>query len=450
MGMKKTEIGMIPEDWDVKRFSDTFRILNNNTYSRAELNYASGQFRNIHYGDVLILFPEVLDCTREDVPYINDGVRISSSAQPLQDGDVVMADTAEDETAGKVTEVTNTSDKPVMAGLHTIPFRVKSGEFVPKWLGYYMNSHLYHDQLLPYIHGTKVSSVSKGSLGDTVIIIPKTFEQEKIVNALSDVDALIEKLKKLIRKKKDIRRGTTQMLVTGKKRLDGFDGEWVKINLSKNSKLKARIGWQGLTTDEYLDEGYSYLITGTDFKDGRINWNGCHYVNYDRYVQDTNIQVSNGDLLLTKDGTIGKVAYISDLNRPATLNSGVFVVKPITDAYHIFPKDYCIGKKYDKSKWNSIVNKTPISASSNREIGGVAPSTYLGKLEKKGSVLESDLDGYVETHWIDHTLLRNDEFQDFIIDRAKKLLSAIEVATGRTISGKDSDEVQQAFGASLI
>ena len=123
------------------------------------------------------------------------------------------------------------------------------------------------------------------------------------------------------------------MLVTGKKRLDGFSGDWVKINLAKNSRLKARIGWQGLTTAEYLDEGYSYLITGTDFKDGRINWNGCHCVNYDRYVQDPNIQVSNGDLLLTKDGTIGKVAYISDLNRPATLNSGVFVVKPITDAY---------------------------------------------------------------------------------------------------------------------
>lgn len=333
MGMKKTEIGMIPEEWDVQSFSDTFRVLNNNTYSRAELNYDSGQFKNIHYGDVLILFPEVLDCTREDVPYINDGLRISSSAQPLQDGDVVMADTAEDETVGKVTEVTNTSDKPVMAGLHTIPFRVKSGKFVAKWLGYYMNSHLYHDQLLPYIHGTKVSSVSKGSLGDTVIIVPKTSEQGKIVNALSDVDTLIENLKKVIRKKKNIRQGTMQILVTGKKRLDGFSGDWVKINLAKNSRLKARIGWQGLTTAEYLDEGYSYLITGTDFKDGRINWNGCHYVNYDRYVQDPNIQVSNGDLLLTKDGTIGKVAYISDLNRPATLNSGVFVVKPITGAY---------------------------------------------------------------------------------------------------------------------
>jgi len=119
------------------------------------------------------------------------------------------------------------------------------------------------------------------------------------------------------------------------------------------------------------------------------------------------------------------------------------------DIHHIFPKDYCVGKKYDRAKWNSIVNKTPISASSNREIGGVAPSTYLGKLEKKGSVLPSDLDGYVETHWINHSLLRNDEFQNFIVDRAKKLLSAIEAATGRTISGKDSDEVQQEFGAAL-
>lgn len=165
------------------------------------------------------------------------------------------------------------------------------------------------------------------------VILPSIQEQEKIVEVLSDVDTLIADLQKLIRKKKDIRQGTMQMLVTGKKRLNGFDGEWVKINLSKNSKLKARIGWQGLTTAEYLDEGYSYLITGTDFKDGQIDWNGCHYVDYNRYEQDPNIQVSNGDLLLTKDGTIGKVAYVADLTRPATLNSGVFLVKPITDVY---------------------------------------------------------------------------------------------------------------------
>ena len=119
------------------------------------------------------------------------------------------------------------------------------------------------------------------------------------------------------------------------------------------------------------------------------------------------------------------------------------------DIHHIFPKDYCIRQNYDKAKWNSILNKTPISASSNREIGGVAPSVYLEKLERKGSVSAKDLDSFIETHLIDASLLRSNSFEEFIIDRAKKLLDAIETATGRTISGKDSDETEQAFGATL-
>ena len=201
------------------------------------------------------------------------------------------------------------------------------------YLYYALSSGLTMKQYVAMAAGSSVQNLNKEKVSKIVLPCPRISEQKSIAEVLSDIDTLIIDLKKLIRKKKDIRQGTMQMLVTGKKRLDGFSGDWVKINLAKNSRLKARIGWQGLTTAEYLDEGYSYLITGTDFKDGRINWNGCHYVNYDRYVQDPNIQVSNGDLLLTKDGTIGKVAYISDLNRPATLNSGVFVVKPITDAY---------------------------------------------------------------------------------------------------------------------
>lgn len=287
MGMKQTETGMIPEEWTVQSFSDTFRILSNNTFSRAELNYVSGRFRNIHYGDVLILFPEVLDCTRDDVPYINDEARISGSAQTLQDGDIVIADTAEDETVGKVTEVINTSKKPVMSGLHTIPCRVKAGEFAPKWLGYYMNFHLYHDQLLPYIHGTKVSSVSKGSLGGTAIIVPSIEEQEKIVEVLSDIDTLIVDLQKLIRKKKDIRQGTMQMLVTGKKRLSGFNGDWQTATLDKLCRLVTK-----QTGFDYSAEIKPSLVTapqlGTipfiqnkDFEAFDINYNTDFYIPYD-------------------------------------------------------------------------------------------------------------------------------------------------------------------------
>lgn len=198
---------------------------------------------------------------------------------------------------------------------------------------YYWFSKNFFAEVAKYTAKSSVDSVRRQMIADMAIPLPSSDEQRNIVTALSDIDLLILNLQKLIQKKKDIRQGTMQMLVTGKKRLSGFDGDWIKINLSKNSRLKARIGWQGLTTAEYLDEGYSFLITGTDFKDGQINWNGCHYVDYDRYVQDPNIQVSNGDLLLTKDGTIGKVAYVTGLERPATLNSGVFLVKPITDVY---------------------------------------------------------------------------------------------------------------------
>ena len=320
MGMKKTQIGMMPEEWNVQSFSDTFRILNNNTYSRAELNYASGQFRNIHYGDVLILFPEVLDCTREDVPYINDDVRIPGSAQPLQDGDIVMADTAEDETVGKVTEVTNTSGKPVMAGLHTIPCRVKSGEFAPKWLGYYMNSHLYHDQLLRYIHGTKVSSISKGSLGDTVIVVPKAPEQKKIVDALSDIDALIVGLETLIRKKKDIRQGTMQILVTGKKRLDNFSGEWFDCTLDSIAYvLNGDRGINYPSGDDFIDFGIPFINAG-NIIDNTIDVSSVDYISIEKYNSLGGAKIQKNDIVFCLRGSLGKCA-ISDFTGGAPASS---------------------------------------------------------------------------------------------------------------------------------
>ena len=137
--------------------------------------------------------------------------------------------------------------------------------------------------------------------------------------------------------------------------------------------------------------------------------------------------------------------HARDFISGAEMDFAVYASEKI-DIHHIFPKDYCIKQNYDKSKWNSIVNKTPISARTNRILGGNAPSVYLGKIEREGSAESSDLDAYAETHWIEHNMLRNNEFQDFIIDRAKKLLVAVEQATGRTIAGKDSEEVRKAFG----
>lgn len=93
------------------------------------------------------------------------------------------------------------------------------------------------------------------------------------------------------------------------------------------ASLKARIGWQSLRTEEFIDEG-PYCVTGTDFKNGKVDWSTAYHVSKERYEMDRNIQLTEGDLLVTKDGTIGKVAVVHGMDTPATLNSGVFVVRP--------------------------------------------------------------------------------------------------------------------------
>lgn len=120
------------------------------------------------------------------------------------------------------------------------------------------------------------------------------------------------------------------------------------------------------------------------------------------------------------------------------------------DIHHIFPKSYCEKNNLTKEKWNSVVNKTPISYSTNREIGGVAPSEYLKKIEEKGQVDYNSLNDYLQTHLIDVSAARSNDFEKHIVLRSKLLLDAIEKATGKIISGKDSDEVISKFGESLI
>ncbi len=101
---------------------------------------------------------------------------------------------------------------------------------------------------------------------------------------------------------------------------------WEVKTIGKISTPKARIGWQNLRKEEYMESGLYMLITGTDFEDGRVNYSTCKFVSENRYEQDPNIQVKNGDVLVTKDGTLGKVAIIKGLNFKATLNAGVFVL----------------------------------------------------------------------------------------------------------------------------
>lgn len=214
---KMTELGPIPSDWEMKPFGDLFEILPNNTLSRAELNAENGCYKNVHYGDVLVKFQEWIDCSKTALPFINSNAKFNHLT--LQDGDVIIADTAEDETVGKSTEVVNTRNVKIVSGLHTIPIRPKV-KFASKWLGYYINSVCWHNQILPYITGTKVSAISKAAVAQTKFFYPaKIEEQTAIANVLSDMDSEIQTLETKLAKYRKLKTGMMQQLLTGKIRL---------------------------------------------------------------------------------------------------------------------------------------------------------------------------------------------------------------------------------------
>ena len=165
--------------WEQRKLSLSFDILQNNTLSRSELSIENGAARNVHYGDILVKYGEVLDLKTEELPFIQSSQTVDKlKGSFLQNGDIIMADTAEDETAGKCTEIANLDNMNVLAGLHTIPLRPKQ-KYAVGYLGYYMNSGSFHDKLLPLMQGTKVTSISKSALQGMSILRPADLEEQR-------------------------------------------------------------------------------------------------------------------------------------------------------------------------------------------------------------------------------------------------------------------------------
>ena len=198
------------KNWDEKKLQDIFIYLSTNTYSRNLLNNKQGIYQNIHYGDILIKYGCIIDAQRDEIPYINEDVKCTTD-NIIMDGDIVMADTAEDEIVGKTSEIFNIGDKKILSGLHTFWLRPLIS-FAPKYLGYFFNSTQYHNQLLPLIQGAKVSSISKKALNNTIIVYPSTSEQQKIADCLSSLDELIEATAQKVDALKEHKKGLMQRL----------------------------------------------------------------------------------------------------------------------------------------------------------------------------------------------------------------------------------------------
>ncbi|MCS3924441.1 restriction endonuclease subunit S [Methanosalsum natronophilum] len=179
-------------------------------------------------------------------------------------------------------------------------------------------------------------------------LYPPLEEQHTIASFLdretSRIDALVEKKQQFIELLEERRSALISHAVTkglnpdvpmkdsGIEWIGEIPEHWDTIRIKHATYVKGRIGWHGLRSDEFIDEG-AFLVTGTDFVNGRINWDSCYHISKNRYDQDPYIQLKENDLLITKDGTIGKVALVKGLKSEATLNSGIFVTRPLSNNY---------------------------------------------------------------------------------------------------------------------
>jgi len=119
------------------------------------------------------------------------------------------------------------------------------------------------------------------------------------------------------------------------------------------------------------------------------------------------------------------------------------------DIHHIFPQDYCRKQGYQRRRWNSVVNKTPVCSRTNRVVKGIAPSAYSRKIIKDRHVAEVDFESYMATHVVNVELLRKDDFDGYFVERAKGLIALISEAMGKAVTNLDGDDVVEGFGAAL-
>lgn len=388
-GFKQTGIGLIPEDWEVKSIEEIADVksgkrlplgkaLTENRTSHPYIRVADMRMGGVNLDNIQFVPDDVFPSIKNYRIFVDDvfisvagTLGIVGAIPKILDGANLT------ENADKLTNIK--CDKDYILYI-LMSFLIQNRISIEKTLG-----------AQPKLALTRIKNFE--------LPIPKLSEQKAIAEALSDTDALIAELEKLIAKKRAIKQGTMQELLKPKV-------GWETKELGKTATLKARIGWQGLTTAEYRNSGDYYLITGTEFKNGFVDWESCFFVDVKRYNQDKNIQIKRNDVLVTKDGTIGKVALIRSLYKPATLNSGVFVIRPINNSfdpvffYYIMQSDTFISF-LSQLKAGSTINhlyqkdfvsfqfRTPKAIEEQSRIAGI-----LSDMDAEIEALESKLEKY--------------------------------------------------------
>lgn len=346
----KKEIKKVPtirfkgftDDWEQRKLGELFSSLQNNTFSREDLNDENGMAQNIHYGDVLIKYDECLDVSKEKLDYI-DKIYIVNKFQKsfLKNGDVVVADTAEDETVGKCTEIQGISKEKIISGLHTMPLRPVQ-KFGTGYLGFYMNSNSYHDQLKPLMQGIKVTSISKGAMADTIMKYPINFdEQQKIGVCFQLFNALITLHQRKLKQLQALKKYFLQNMFPAKEekvpaiRFKGFTGDWEQKKITDISKIF--IGLVTTMTENYRDQG-TLLIRNSDIRENQFSFSNTPIFLKETFAEENKTRrLKLGDVITVHTGDIGTSAIITK-NEVGAIGFATINTRPnkeILDSYYL-------------------------------------------------------------------------------------------------------------------
>ena len=359
-GYKDSAVGIIPQEWEVKPFKNLGTFLRTNTLSREHMNNVEGLALNIHYGDVLVRYGEILDCSKTAIPWVNKSCRETRLGDRLQNGDIVISDTAEDYTVGKATEVCNVGNNCVLSGLHTMAFRPPKETFALRYLGYYFNSPAYRAQLYSLIQGIKVCSISKSAISNTYIPVPPMEEQRKIAEILGVWDEAIEKQSRLIERLEVCKRALMQRLLSGRTRFPGFTTPWQKIKLGEIGKFEKGAG---VPKDKITSSGCKAITYGEIYT--KYNYVINNFASYiDEETARESKQISSGVILFAGSGEtledIGKcVAFID--NDKAYAGGDIIIFNPTIEVdslvlSYILNSPIAIAQKRRDGQGHSVVH----------------------------------------------------------------------------------------------
>ena len=396
--------------WEQRKFDEVFDCtVPNNTLSRAELSYDEGTVLNVHYGDVLIKYGSVLDVQKDDIPRIPHRCREDFNGALLQDGDVIIADTAEDETTGKACEIGNLQGSAIVSGLHTMVCRPRN-RMALGYLGYYLNSNAYHHQLLPLMQGIKVLSLSRSNIQKTSVSYPIAVkEQQLIAYYFSQLDNLItlhqRKFEKLTNVKKSMlekmfpQNGSSYPEI----RFKGFTDPWEQRKFSELVQIER--GGSPRPIDDFITDtpnGLNWIKIGDAPTQGNYITKTAEKIRPEGLSKTR--EVHPGDLILSNSMSFGK-PYIMGID--GCIHDGWLLIRNTYGVFDLTFLCHLLGTPQMLSQYRSLAAGSTVN-NLNKELVGNTVVTIPSITEQRvlGDYLEQ-LDNLITLHQRELEKLQN-------------------------------------------